>query len=131
MIKIDELIVKLDYFAVGFLNDWNQEDGLYNEGQDTNVHSLFSYFSHYVADRLDDSSSIRKKELFKFIEEMMTYGTKTQKDAIATCFLESLLHVVGVKFEANNYFPYLGKESIEFLRAYDIFNGVKTDGLWY
>ena len=128
--KISELVKIMNEYALGFKDEWNQEDGLYNEGDDTSIHSLFSFYSHYVAERLDHPTSINKKELFDYIETIMDSSDGNLKDAAATCFLENFLFVAGDKFRSENYFRFLGAKSIDFCRALDNFHGVKTEGLW-
>lgn len=59
---ISELVKIMNEYALGFEKEWNQEDGLYNEGDDTSIHSLFSFYSHCVAERIDHPTSIRVME---------------------------------------------------------------------
>jgi hypothetical protein len=129
MFPVNEYIELFESFSPGFKNEWEEDDS-WNSGVDTSIHSLFSFYSHFVAERLNDSSLVKRDILFSYIESVMSSGDKNVRDAAATCFLENLLHVVGVEFHKENFFPYLGTESLSFLRAWDSFNKVKTDGLW-
>jgi hypothetical protein len=126
---LKEYIEIFDSFSPGLADEW-EEDDLWNSGNETPLHSLFLFYSHFVAERLNDVSLVNREKLFAYIESIMLSNDRNARDAAATCFLENLLHVSGVKFDKQIFFPYLGSESIEFLKTWDDFNNVKTDGLW-
>jgi len=129
MVPFREYIELFESFSPGFKNEWDGDD-LWNSGVDTSIHSLLSFYSNFVAEILNDPSLVNRVLLFSYIESVMSSGDKHARDAAATCFLENLLHVVGNKFHKDSFFPFLGAESLSFLREWDSFNKVKTDGVW-
>ncbi len=125
-----DLINKFDSFSPGFSKAWENDD-LYNDPEDQNVvYDLFCFYSHFIADRLDKDDAVNKLKLFQYVESLFSSKNEDLSNAAATCFLENLIHIVWYEFDGNNFFPYLGKQSIEFLKAWEEFNGMKTKGLW-
>jgi hypothetical protein len=89
-------------------------------------------FSHYTSKLLMRNKSQDQnelKEIFNYIEYLLQFGDDEVKNAAATCFLETISNQVP-DIKPSNFVPLLGKESKEYLKAWDEFTGVKTEGLW-
>lgn len=78
------------------------------------------------------------QEVFDFIEEAMNSGDFAINSCASTGFLEDLQNFSSIdKHEPRSMYvnpkkfvPYLGKASIEYCKAWDVFTGVRTTGLW-
>ena len=71
-----------------------------------------------------------KKKLFAFAEELLTKGTPEVSNAIATCLLEQVWTAARESgFDFATVDPYLGRESRNYLIAWDDFQKTKTKGL--
>ncbi|MFI4937899.1 MAG: hypothetical protein ACHQJ6_05245 [Candidatus Berkiellales bacterium] len=102
------------------------------EGREITFHAIMAAFSSYVIDIINDNPDREKlASIFDLAEYLMCNGEHSVQEAVATCFLENLINVSSHgDFDITIVVPYLGKESIEYCKAWDEFTGVKTEGLW-
>jgi hypothetical protein len=113
---------------------WEKEIEETWEGTSPGLCLDFAEFSHYIRDMIaknnnDDKSTIELA--FQIAEMLMNEGDDRVKDAVATCFLENLINAVAwERISAYSFVHLLGKESIEYCKAWDEFTGTKTPGLW-
>jgi hypothetical protein len=80
-----------------------------------------------VVERFSDGNYERSTELFQLVEKLLTHGSQSVRNAIATGFLESLQNQTTLSGEY--WAPLLGKNARKFCAATDEFYGVKTPGL--
>lgn len=79
---------------------------------------------------LDTLGSDVLERLFSTIEEALVNGDELTKDVIATGFLEELLsQSSGGSLDLRRISQFLGKESVNYCRAWDEFTGLSTDGI--
>lgn len=57
-------------------------------------------------------------------------GMNQFKNGIATVFFEYLMAKDPTEIKFKTFSQYLGKESLDYCRAWDKFTGVRTEGLW-
>lgn len=103
---------------------WGDDDhGLCND---------LSAFCNYVCALLQEKENEKHaKNIFLFIEQLMQEGEHDLQEAVATCFLESLINLASNGHVSTSTFVHLlGNESREHCKAWDEFTGVKTEGLW-
>ncbi len=70
------------------------------------------------------------KKIFDFVEFLLINGDESVQTAIATGFLEYLMNITPEQIKSSAFVQHLGKNALEYCRAYDKFTGVKTEGLW-
>jgi hypothetical protein len=128
MIQITEYIEKLSSLFPEFKEYWESDDACFNFGNDSTIYGVFSAFSHLVSDGLQKNNIGNKKELFLFIESVISQGGEPA-NAACTCFLENILNRTPDIINPNSFVPYLGVNSKMFCKDWDIFTGIKTDGL--
>jgi hypothetical protein len=91
-------------------------------------------FSHYIEDMIAKNNNNDKSTIelaFQIAEMLMNEGDDKVQEAVATCFLENLINAVSWdSISASSFVHYLGKESIEYCKAWDEFTGTKTPALW-
>ncbi len=88
-------------------------------------------FSTWLIKNFGSLHSKSVSELFDLIESWVSQGDQEVQDATATCFLEALQNGVDNKeISGRVLFSFLGPESIAYCRAWDEFNGCKTEGFW-
>lgn len=132
MSKVSTLVTKLDSITSGFSmvwSKWLKEDEEFCDGEEPSEHTVFLEYNEFIIPKLDTLSSENKMILFSYIEDSLNSKDDNLSEAISTCFLESLLQKSD-RFRPENYFPFLGSESIKHSKAWDEFNGIKTNGLW-
>ena len=103
-----------------FLSDW--------EGDKPGLCLYLSAFAHFTGDLVLHGASEQVPIILDQIERMLRDGDAEVRDAVATCFLEGLVHRSEVPTRA--YIPHLGPESVKYCRAWDEFTGARTEGLW-
>lgn len=97
-------------------------------GEDDDMFSIMSPLQDYTLDVIKANNTAEIKKIFDFAEFLMLNGDQSVQDGIATQFLENLMNKDLTEFKL--IIPYLGKESIEYCRAWDKFTRVRTEGLW-
>lgn len=103
-----------------YVNKWGLDMGLCND---------VLPFGKYVIYEIKLENYIEIEKIFNFIEFLLCNGNEYVKTAIATCFLEYLLHKDPEEIQFIKFRQYLGKETIAYCRAWDKFTGVMTKGL--
>lgn len=115
----------------GFEKKWQEHLAWWGEDV-PGLSNDMSSFSDYILELLqNDEHADELKEIFAFIEELMTDGSKEVQEAVATCCLENLINATSWdRISASSFVHLLGKESKEFCKGWDEFTGAKTAGLW-
>ncbi|MGH2548342.1 MAG: DUF7674 family protein, partial [Thermomicrobiales bacterium] len=71
------------------------------------------------------------RTVFSEAERLLAEGGEEARTAIATGFLEELSHADSRnEIDMRAIVPFLGSKSIEYIKAWDEFTGVRTRGLW-
>ncbi len=113
----------------GFQISWDKHLEYWDE--DTRSICIdMSHFSNYTKTLLTEGKDKNLREIFDLIENFMANGDEEIKSVTATCFLENLQNSIRDEIIIRKFVRYLGKESIEYCKAWDEFTGVKTVGLW-
>jgi hypothetical protein len=86
-------------------------------------------FIEYVVEIIKSGDENEIKRIFDLVEFLMCNGNVLVQTAIATGFLEGLLNKDPEEIQFIKFRKYLGKETIGYCRAWDIFTGVMTKGL--
>ena len=128
MNQITEYIEKLSSLIPEFKEYWESDDACFNFGDDSTIHGVFSDFSHLVSDGLQNNNLVNAKDIFIYIESVVSKGGDPA-NAACTCFLENILNRTPDTINPNTFVPYLGVHSKEFCKGWDKFTGVKTNGL--
>lgn len=87
-------------------------------------------FSDYAIEVIKANDANEIKNILDFAELMLCEGNQSVQDGIATVFLEHLLAKDSDEIKFSTICKYLGKNSIEYCKAWDNFCGVRTEGLW-
>lgn len=127
-----KLVKELSAFTPDFSIIWafkRKEYAFHGLDDDPDEHSVFLEYNQFLIAYLDHLSPAIKNELFTYIENVLTSGDENLENAVATCFLESLIQKSPL-YNPESFFPFLGKESREYCKSWDTFNNVKTKGLW-
>lgn len=102
--------------------------GIFDEG---GLSHKISPFSNYVLDVIKAHKEIEIKEIFDFVEYLLCEADESVQTAICTVFLEFLLSKDSAgEIKFMTFAKYLGKNSVEYCKAWDEFTGCKTKGLW-
>jgi hypothetical protein len=89
-----------------------------------------SIFVDWVGNLLENKSLSLMPRIFSVMEFLLSTGTDEAKEAVATCFLESLQNLASSgRFPATRFVPYLGPLSRKHCEAWDAFTDVQTEGL--
>lgn len=113
----------------GFSSMWNDHMNQYDRVSPGLCLDI-TIFSNYVIRLIQEGSSSNLNDIFNVVEDFIVNGDEEVGDAITTCFLENLINVTGTRISADSYINLLGEKSKEYCKAWDIFTGIKTNGLW-
>lgn len=86
-------------------------------------------FSDFAIDVIKSKNDSEIKKIFDFVEFLLCQGNEAVQNAIATSFLEYLLSKDPEEIKFKEFSKYLGKNTIDYCKAWDKFTGVKTEGL--
>jgi len=86
-------------------------------------------FAYYALDEIKTENKKEIENIFILVEFLMCAGDEYVQTLIATYFLEYLLGKDPDEIQFIKFRQYLGKETIAYCRAWDIFTGVMTKGL--
>ena len=89
-----------------------------------------SVLSGFVIEQIQQYEYADISAIFDTIEEFLVSGPQELRNAVATCFLESLLNATPNQLEPASFVSLLGPLSQDYCRAWDKFTEVKTLGLW-
>ncbi len=87
-------------------------------------------FSDYVIDVIKANKLSELKEIFDFVEFLLRNGDDTVQAAITTGFLEDLIDKDPKEIQFKYFCHLLGKNTLNYCRAWNEFNNFKTEGLW-
>lgn len=91
---------------------------------------LMSAYGRTLAENLLKLTSPEKESIFSAVEQMLTLGDDTLKDAVATCLLESFQgHLSALRLNPREISDLLGEKSRKYCREWDEFTGAQTPGL--
>ncbi|BBJ23061.1 DUF7674 family protein [Candidatus Nitrotoga sp. AM1P] len=97
-----------------YINYWEQEDpGISND--------ILCYVNYFV-ENFSDLTIEQRKATLEIVENGLTYGDSSVKDALATCFLEALITAIDLKKIDFNTINLLGNKSTEYCRAWNDFS---------
>ena len=104
-----------------FIQDFGSDEGLSIQ--------MFP-FEEYAIDTIKSDNANEIKKIFNFVEWMLHDGDDSVQNAIATVFLEYLQNKSPDEIQFSKFSQYMGKEAIEYCKAWDKFTGCRTEGLW-
>lgn len=99
------------------------------DGIDLGISHDMTPFSDFAVNEIKSENLNEIEKIFIFVEFLMCNANNSVKDAIATCFLEDLLNKDPEEIQFIKFRQYLGKETIAYCKAWDLFTGVMTKGL--
>lgn len=111
-----------------FIPYWNSYVNKW--GLDQGITIQMMPFDEYVVDVIKSKNDSEIKEIFDFVEFLYCNGDDSVQDAITTSFLEALLNKDPEEIQFIDFAKHLGKNSIEYCRAWDEFTSVKTKAIW-
>lgn len=97
---------------------------------DDSLFIKFMPFENYVVDIIKINNKTEIRKIFYFIEILLCDGNEDVQTVITTGFLEYLINIAPEEIQFDKFVQYIGKKAIEYCRAWDKFNGVRTEGLW-
>ncbi len=106
-----------------FLNDYGSID---DEGIFTEVMP----FADFVIDVIKSKDEKKIKDVFDFIELLVCKGDDSVQTVMTTGLLEYLMNKDPDEIQFSFFVEFMGKESVEYCKAWDKFCGTKTEGLW-
>ncbi|WP_316355617.1 DUF7674 family protein [Candidatus Neptunichlamydia sp. REUL1] len=111
-----------------FLPYW--EKYVEEEGLDDGITIKVIPFAEYTIDRLNLCDDLELGKIFDLVEFLLNRGDQSVQNAMATGYLECLMHKDPNEIKFRGFVKFLGKHSLEYCKAWDKFTGVRTDGLW-
>ena len=129
MIKEEELIIflikefpKFKPYWESFLDNWSMDEG---------ITVKIIPFSEYVVDVIKTCDDFLIKQIFTLVEYLTIHGDDYVQAAMTTSFLEHLLNKDPKEIQFKTFAHHMGKESIEYCKAWNEFCGCKTEGIDY
>jgi len=110
-----------------FIPYWEAETDLFG---DEGIMVLFGSFAKYAMEVIKANNIAEIKNIFDVIEFLFCNGDESVGNGVATVFLEYLMNMDPIEIKFSNFVQYMGKEAIEYCRAWDKFCGTRTEGLW-
>ncbi len=110
-----------------FIPYWEAEISLWG---DEGILALFAPFASYAVEVIKTNNPSQLKNIFDYIEFLLSEGDESVKNGVATVFLEDLMNKDPAEFKFKTICHYLGEKSLGYCRAWDKFCGVRTEGLW-
>ena len=107
---------------------WEVYAGYFESDKDIIISQMMPFID-YVAGVIKSQDEKEIKRIFEYVEFLMLNGNDYVQAAIATGFLEGLLNYDPHEIQFIKFRQYLGKETIDYCRAWDKFTGVMTKGL--
>jgi len=99
---------------------WDEPPGLCNE---------LGQLVTFVVRKAQRGEHDQLAALFAAVERLLADGTEDVKDAVATCFLESLVNVIASRPEPEKVIARLGPLAKAHCRAWDAHTDTRTPGL--
>ena len=131
----EELCIELlkkelpDFFPYweSYLRDFGPElDGNF----ELEIHTHMIPVTEFAVALIKSNNQVEIKKFFDLIEFLLCNGNESVKNAVATGFLEYLMNKSPEEINFSTFYKYMGENAIGYCRAWDEFNGVKTEGLW-
>ncbi len=91
---------------------------------------LFGSLASFIKQKMCSGEFDGVEGVFHLIEDMVQSKCEPVATAATTGFLECLVNSITEDFPAKVFVGLLGPKSKEYIKAWDKFTGVKTDGLW-
>jgi hypothetical protein len=107
---------------------WRASLELWGPDDRPSLSMYLTEFARHTGDLVLQGEADRVRAILEQIERLLESGDTEVQNAAATCFLEGLLHRSDLP--VGTYASWLGPLSVAYLRAWDEFNGVRTDALW-
>lgn len=120
-----EMIIEKLPNVSAYLEKFNEDFG-----PDMGITIQMIPFAEYTVDALRKEDDTELKKIFELVEFLLDNGNEAVKDAMATGYLECLMHKDPDKIKFRGFVKFMGSHSIEYCRAWDEFTGCRTDGLW-
>lgn len=79
---------------------------------------------------LNGATDHELSRLASTVEHVLAAGSESAKNAIATGFLEAVLSASGKEPTATRFLGKLGQVARKYCRDWDVFCGVRTQGVW-
>ena len=111
-----------------FISYW--ETYISDHGSDLGITIQMLPFSKYTIDVVKSNNNEEMVKIFSFVEFLLCNGDDDVQTAITTSYLEYLMSKDPDEIQFTTFVRYMGKNSIEYCRAWDEFTGVRTKGLW-
>lgn len=130
MIQIteDNLIALLKEKFPRFIPYWNSYIDYW--GLDEGITMKVLPLGKYAVDMIKSKDEAEMKKFFDYVEFLICSGDDLVQTAMTTSFLEYLMSKDPNEIQFTTFAKYLGKNSIEYCRAWDKFTGVRTKGLY-
>lgn len=113
-----------------FRGTWHAYRQQSPEGEPGPCASMYP-FVDFAAENARQRNSNVLKRIFDVAEYLLVNGNQNVRDAVGPCFLEGIVNWASAGHVTSlDFVEFLGPESIRFIRAWDEFTGVKTEGLW-
>lgn len=90
---------------------------------------LFGMLADLIKQRMCSGEFDGVEEVFQLMEEIVSSKCEPASSAVTTGFLEALVNSIDENFSAKLFVELLGPSSKSFIKNYDKFTEVKTDGL--
>lgn len=99
-------------------------------GLDKGLEDQMAVFVVYVIKEIKSENHDEIEKIFKFVETLMLSAHQRVMDVTAIEFLEVLLSKDPAEIQFVNFSRHLGKRSKAYLRAWETFQGTRTEGLY-
>jgi len=99
-------------------------------GSDLGIYTQMIPVGNYAIDVIKSEDEVEIKRIFDFAEFLLCNGDESVQNAIATSFLEYLMSKEPDEIQFTKFAKFLGEQAIGYCRAWDKFNGTRTEGLW-
>ena len=99
-------------------------------GVNNSLEDHMGVFVKFVVDEIQSENHDEIEIIFEFVEKLMVNGHQRVMDVTAIGFLEVLLSKNPEEIQFVNFSRHLGKRSKAYLKAWDGFQGSRTEGLY-
>ncbi|WP_146247331.1 hypothetical protein [Micromonospora arborensis] len=85
-----------------------------------------SHLGEVLAERVDDVPESDRRAFFRILDGVLADGDQSEKDAVATGFLESMMAAGDRGFDLRGVWHELGPRSQQYCRDWNAFTGVRS-----
>lgn len=130
MVEITEhnMIALMQEIFPKFVGHW--EVYVSEFGLDKGLEDHMRVFVVYVINEIKSENEMEVERIFEFVETLMVNGHQRVMDVTAIEFLEVLLSKDLQEIQFVKFSRHLGKRSKAYLRAWEAFQGTRTEGLY-